>query len=157
MATRGCRRQQAKHAAPAAAHRYFPTLEFATLVACCERMLPRDESPGAVDLGVPEYMDRMFSSADRPPWHLIVRRGLLRLGNEARQRLGRPFHEAEAGLQDALLAEFQQREGKDRIFFNHLLVATLEGAFCHPDYGGNRGGAGWKLLGFRPDPCARYA
>ena len=163
LAAGGCRRRTRKPpslapaAAPAAAHRYFPALEFATLVACCGRLLPKDEAPGAVEMGAPEYMDRMFSSADRPVWHLIVRRGLGRLAREAKGRFARPFHEATAAEQDALLGEFQQREGRDRIFFHHLLAATLEGAFSHPQHGGNRDGAGWKLMGVSPDPCAPFA
>jgi gluconate 2-dehydrogenase gamma chain len=161
IAAVACRRRSR----PAAAHppapsapdpgvpRYFPAAEFVTLAAACERILPADVDPGARDLGVADYLDRTFSSPDRPVWHLIVRRGLTRLDREARKRFGRPFASAAPADQDRLLGEFQQREGKDRIFFAHLLAATLEGAFCDPSYGGNREERGWRLAGFVRDPC----
>jgi len=160
VAVAGCRRRAKKAAAapPAApdsakAHRYFPAAEFATLAAACERLLPRDADPGARDLGVPEYLDRMFSGPDRPVWHLIVRRGIARLDREARRRFSRPFSDAPAVDQDALLGEVQRREGKDQVFFGHLLAATLEGAFCDPSLGGNRGERGWRMIGASRDPC----
>ena len=40
-----------------------------------------------------------------------------------------------------------------RAFFELLLQNTMEGFFADPLYGGNKGMAGWKLIGF---PGARY-
>ena len=85
-----------------------------------------------------------------------LRRGLSRLTHEAKQRFGKPFNEVPPEDRDALLGEFQQRKGKDGIFFNRLLASTLEGAFGHPVHGGNRKAAGWKLIGYQPDPCAPF-
>jgi gluconate 2-dehydrogenase gamma chain len=51
-------------AAQAAAHRYFTVEEWAFLCAACERLIPADEnSPGAVELGVPEFIDREMDGA----------------------------------------------------------------------------------------------
>jgi gluconate 2-dehydrogenase gamma chain len=160
LAATACRRSrsrpsqgESRPAAEPSAPRYFPAAEFAALAAACERILPADADPGARQLGTADYLDRMFASPDRPVWHLIVRRGVGRLDREARSRFGRPFAETPLADQDALLAEFQKREGKDRIFFGHLLAATLEGAFGDPSYGGNRDERGWHLAGFVRDPC----
>ena len=38
-------------------------------------------------------------------------------------------------------------------FFQQLWQNTLEGFWCDPIYGGNRGMVGWQLIGF---PGARY-
>jgi gluconate 2-dehydrogenase gamma chain len=43
-----------------------------------------------------------------------------------------------------------------RGFFEALLAITMEGFFADPVYGGNRGKAGWKLLGY-PGLPATYA
>jgi hypothetical protein len=36
--------------------------ELRTLAAACERLIPSDETAGAVDAGVPEYIDRMLGA-----------------------------------------------------------------------------------------------
>jgi gluconate 2-dehydrogenase gamma chain len=40
-----------------------------------------------------------------------------------------------------------------RMLFNAVYGNTIEGFFADPVYGGNRGMAGWKLVGF---PGVRY-
>lgn len=132
---------------------YFAAAEMATLAAACERLFPRDATPGAIDLGVPTYADRAFAAAERPPWHEAVRRGLVRLDRASQQRFKTAFHEIADEEQDTLLRELQQRGGKDTQFFNLLLATTLEGALGDPVHGGNRQQDGWKLIGFAADPC----
>ena len=39
----------------------FTALQFATLHAASERILPHDEDPGAIELGVPQYLDRALA------------------------------------------------------------------------------------------------
>ena len=34
------------------------------LLAACDRALPRDQDPGALDAGVPEYIDRMMQTPE---------------------------------------------------------------------------------------------
>jgi hypothetical protein len=36
--------------------------EFATLSAACDRLIPADETAGAVDAGVPDYIDKMLGA-----------------------------------------------------------------------------------------------
>ena len=36
--------------------------EFRTLTAACERLIPSDETAGAVDAGAPDYIDRMLGA-----------------------------------------------------------------------------------------------
>jgi gluconate 2-dehydrogenase gamma chain len=42
------------------------------------------------------------------------------------------------------------------VFFETLLANTVEGFFSDPAYGGNRGMAGWRMIGF-PGAYAQYA
>ncbi|HEV3048730.1 MAG TPA: gluconate 2-dehydrogenase subunit 3 family protein, partial [Longimicrobium sp.] len=45
-------------------HGTFTGLELATMAAACERILPRDEDPGARDAHVPAYIDRMLQTPE---------------------------------------------------------------------------------------------
>jgi gluconate 2-dehydrogenase gamma chain len=77
----------------------------------------------------------------------------------ARAYRGKSFKELAAADQDALLKQMESGELKldgpvpSKAFFSMLLQNVLEGYFSDPLYGGNRGGAAWKMIGF---PGAHY-
>jgi gluconate 2-dehydrogenase gamma chain len=153
----GCRARNAldDKAAPAesTAPRFFTAVELAALAAASERILPRDEDPGAVDLGVPEYIDRMLTDDVMKNWREPMRRGLALLDERAQAKLAAPFAQAPADAQDEILAAIERETRGPTGFFARLSHLTLEGAFGDPVHGGNRDGAGWRLVGFRADPC----
>jgi len=155
----GCRpRPAAAPPAPApdagpAALASFTAAQFATLSAVCERILPRDQDPGAIDLGVPVFIDRAVAAPELAGHRDLIVSLLPLLDRHARQRFGgRPFAEAAPDQQDSLLASWQHGRGGDRRFFETVLGLTLEGAFGDPRHGGNRGGRGFDLIGFTPGP-----
>ena len=41
---------------------WFSDEEFAVLRAVCDRLIPEDETPGAVSAGVPEYIDGLLGA-----------------------------------------------------------------------------------------------
>src|SRR5262245_43585528 len=88
----GCRRAAAPTQGPRLA--FLTDAEFATLEAACERILPRDDDPGAIDLGVPLYIDRALAGEDYRRQRDRFRAGLQALDGEARTRARRPFAEA---------------------------------------------------------------
>jgi gluconate 2-dehydrogenase gamma chain len=151
-------------AAPAVADRASPievppTLhvlalpEYFALAAACERVFPRDGSPGAIDLGVPQYVDRALTVHPPLSWAAALRAGLARLDTDALRRFSVPFYRAKSADQDALLAAWESdADGDNATFVHNLVVATLEGALSPSTYGGNRGGAGWSSLAFPSDP-----
>jgi gluconate 2-dehydrogenase gamma chain len=139
----------------AAALRTFTPQVYTTLGAACERLLPRDQDPGAIDLGVPAYIDQALTSPELAQIRTLLQRALPDLDEKARQRHGgKGFHEIATDDQDALLSELQQ--GKDHAF-DMLLTLTLEGAFGDPKYGGNVGKRGFAMIGFTPDPPMKKA
>lgn len=89
------------------------------------------------------------------------REGLRAINEHCRRSQGRNFAQLAAADQDAVLTGLE--EGKidlklshglsSRAFFELILQNTMEGFFADPLYGGNKGMAGWKLIGF---PGARY-
>ena len=140
--------------APPKDGRFFNALELATLSAACERILPRDDEPGAIDLGVPSYIDRMLTDEIMVNWREPVRRGLADLDEGATKLGAAAFTELGFAAQDELMAEIEKTTRGPTGFFVRLMHLTFEGAFGDPRHGGNRDGAGWKLLGFTPDVCA---
>jgi hypothetical protein len=127
--------------------------EYLTLVAASERIFPRDESPGAEDLGVAAYVDAALSDDDEPRWAEGFREGLARFDAACKERFAVPYHLARVADQESLIAEWA--EGTDAAnahFVHQLIVATLEGALSDPIHHGNAGGRGWAAVGLRPDP-----
>jgi gluconate 2-dehydrogenase gamma chain len=129
---------------------FFTFAEFATIEAVCERILPRDEDPGAIDLGVPAYIDRALAGDDYRRQRERFRSGLRALDLEAAKLARKPFAHAGGAQQDNIIDDWQNGTD-DQVEFLRLLVRlTLEGAFGDPSYGGNRDGQGWRLVGFEP-------
>ena len=162
---------------------WFTELEAAFINAAVARLIPADDlGPGAVEAGVPTFIDRQLAgpygrgerwymqgpwSAGQPTqgWQTrLTPAGLYRAGIKAvdaavvRESRGGSFARLAASDQDAFLARMEKGDvaldGIDaKAFFAQLLQNTLEGFWSDPIYGGNRDMAGWKLIGF---PGARY-
>lgn len=77
-------------------------------------------------------------------WQQLYRSGLAGLDSSA----GGSFASAPSVLQDAILAEL---DGSGSAFFSALYDHTMEGAYGHPVYGGNRGYRSWQSVGFAGD------
>jgi gluconate 2-dehydrogenase gamma chain len=124
--------------------------QMTTLAAACERVLPRDEDPGAVDANVPEYVVRQLKTPEMANIRSGFIKGLDVLERRSQGRFKVAFFEAPADQQDALLRDFKNMNpasGEAR-FYELLVVLTLEGFLGDPSYGGNKDYVGWKLVGF---------
>jgi len=162
---------------------WFTEAEAAFIDAAVARLIPADDlGPGGVEAGVPVFIDRQLAgpygrgerwymqgpwSAGAPTqgWQTrLTPAGLYRAGIRAvdaavvRESRGGSFARLAAADQDAFLQRLEKGDvaldGVDaKAFFAQLLQNTLEGFWSDPIYGGNRGMAGWKLIGF---PGARY-
>jgi len=137
-----------------------------------------DLGPGAVAAGVPEFIDRQMESGYghgklwymQGPFHpdvdptyghqaSLVPRDIYRHGIEACNSYckatfdNKTFVELDANAQQQVLKDVEA--GKPtfekvpaKMFFSHLLQNTKEGFLSDPQYGGNRGMVGWKMIGF---------
>jgi len=162
--------------APAPYH-FFNADEVAFMEAAVGRLIPQDDTgPGAVELGAVVYIDGQlsgaFGSGDRmyligpflegtpsqgyqlslTPAELI-RAGIGDLNAYATSRFQDVFANLTPDQQATLLSEVDKGEAKLSVvppvtFFNTLLQLATEGYFCDPMYGGNRGKAAWKMIGF---------
>jgi gluconate 2-dehydrogenase gamma chain len=150
--------------------------EAAFIEAAVARLIPGDRSnPGAIEAGVPNYIDQALAGAwgqgaglyRSGPWVQgssgqgyqlrftpaeLYRTAIAAL-NRNLERDGKSLATMSAADQDALLAELE-KGGADLdgvpsgVFFEYLLQNTVEGYFCDPIHGGNRDMVGWKAVGF---------
>ena len=115
----------------------------ADLAAIAAQIFPTDDLPGANEAGVVYFMDsalRTFMAGAKDP----VLAGLQALNAKAvAVQPGARFAALPAAEQVRLL---QAQEASP--FFGTVRFLTIAGMFALPVYGGNRGYAGWKVLGF---------
>jgi gluconate 2-dehydrogenase gamma chain len=162
---------------------FFNPQEAAFVHAACARLIPLDEhGAGAVEAGVPNYIDKQLAGTwgagerlyRNGPWQTgtptqgyqlpftpaELFRNALRGVAEELATTGKDFSKLLGAEQDAYL-ESLQKGGKDLhgvpsdVFFETLLAMTVEGFFSDPAYGGNQDMAAWKMIGF-PGAYANY-
>ena len=123
---------------------FLSAAEAADVEAVASQIIPTDDAPGAREADVVYFIDRALASF------------FSRLAGDYRAQLAafqatfRERHPS-AGSFASLPSERQIEylKGVDRTpFFTTTRLLTLLGMFSLPVYGGNRNGAGWKLLGF---------
>lgn len=81
-----------KSASPAGTYtpKYFSAPQYATLVALCDMIVPKDEqSGGAVEAGAPEFIDLLTS--ENPKYQLKLGGGLFWLDGFCTDRFGKVF------------------------------------------------------------------
>ncbi len=120
--------------------------EAAALDALTSQVFPTDDTPGAHEAGVVRFIDQAlatFAAADLP----LIRAGVVELDRESRRRApgARNYAEASPVIQADIV---RQLDATPSIFFELVRVATIQGMFANPAYGGNRDKVGWTLIGF---------
>ena len=157
---------------------FFNADEWRFIIAACDRLIPHDEhGPGAVELGVPEFLDRHMQTpyASGDIWYMqgpfqeagpefgyqgkLPLRDILRSGIKAfdahcaRQFSGKKFADLDAPHQEAILKDAEGGKLKlddisEKLFFTNLLNEVRNGYFSDPKYGGNKGMGSWKMIGY---------
>jgi gluconate 2-dehydrogenase gamma chain len=155
---------------------YFTADEWRFVNAACDRLIPKDDiGPGAVELGVPQYIDRQLQTSygNGGTWYMQgpfyeakpefgyqskltpkeqYRLGIRAMDNHCRQSFGKAFADLSAEHQDAVLKDVEGGKIKAQevplgtFFSSFLLANTLEGYFGDPMYGGNKEMAAWKMI-----------
>ncbi|WP_084056441.1 gluconate 2-dehydrogenase subunit 3 family protein [Mesorhizobium sp. LNHC209A00] len=157
--------------------------EAAFIEAAVARLIPKDEQwAGALEAGVPNYIDRQLAGAwgagerlyRNGPWQPgtpsqgyqlpftpgeMFRTALAAI-NKEQSTTDRPLATMSSDEWDSYLRSLEAGE-KDLagvpsdVFFAHLWQCTLEGFFADPVYGGNRDMTSWRMIGF-PGAYASY-
>lgn len=112
--------------------------------AVADRIIPPDDAPGARAVGVVFFADRMLAglNADQKP---ELDKALAAVNAAARTLVpgAASFAALTTPQQDDVLKSIETTDG-----FALMRAITVAGYFSHPSYGGNRGNAGWKAIGF---------
>ncbi|OFS10019.1 gluconate 2-dehydrogenase [Hafnia sp. HMSC23F03] len=163
---------------------YFNNEEWAFLLAACERLIPSDANgPGAVEQGVPAFIDKQMEAPFgrgglwymHPPFvsavpelgyqsklvpREVYRLGISEVNHYCRKQFKQRFAELSPDQQDQVLSNLEKDEPSfdnvsAKMFFDLLLQNTKEGYLADPIHGGNQTLASWKLIGF-PGARADY-
>lgn len=166
------------------ARMFFTRFEdFEVLEQATEQIFPKDDNgPGAIELGVPYFIDKQmagtwgmnggdyrqgpFLASDPTVEHSSLTRGqimimgLRKMNQLSHKQFDTSFNKAEDDQQIEILQDFQNGEVKmngvnSASFFNLLRTLTLEGVYSDPLYGGNRNMAGWEMKEY-PGAVASY-
>jgi gluconate 2-dehydrogenase gamma chain len=165
---------------------YFNADEWKFVQAAVARLIPSDDAgPGAIEAGVPEFIDRQMEGAfgHAATWYMqgpfvevsppfgyqkkmppreVYRAGIAATDAYCRKQFAdKPFAQLGAAQQDEVLKGLEAGSVKlDGVgatdFFGFLLQNTKEGYFSDPIHGGNKNAAAWKMIGF-PGARADYA
>lgn len=125
----GAERPKPDHYTP----QFFAAHEYATIEKLCDMILPSDESPGAADAGVSEFVD--FMVASDPGVQYRFRYGLTWLDMRADQLHKSRFldlsAEEQQGLMDHLAykAKFRAGDEEGQDFFNLVREYTMMGFY----------------------------
>jgi gluconate 2-dehydrogenase gamma chain len=167
------------------AYTFFTVPEQAFVNAACDRLIPADDAgPSASAAGVPFYIDQQLAGAwgngarfyRQGPWQAgtpeqgyqlgllpkdLYRTAIRSIDRYCSKKYLSNFSELTAAQQDDVLHSLEKGAVDldafpSATFFSILLANTIEGYFADPLYGGNRGKAGWKMIGF-PGVAAVYS
>lgn len=163
---------------------YFNLEEWRFLLAACDRLIPSDShGPGAIEQGVPIFIDKQMASSYgqgglwymHPPFVAAApelgyqskltpretyRNGIPAVNAYCHQQFQKIFAELSHQQQEQLLSALEKGEiDRDTLpgqaFFAQLLLNTQEGYLADPIHGGNQTLASWRLIGF-PGARADY-
>jgi gluconate 2-dehydrogenase gamma chain len=125
--------------------------EIETLSAIADRIFPKTDTAGAVEIGAIHYIE-IALAGDYAALLPLYRAGLRMIHRFAQSKFGRRFDSLTEAQKDAVLTDFESGAvtsfAKAAEFFETVRYHVLEGVFCEPQYGGNRGMIGWRLVNF---------
>ncbi len=130
--------------------------EMTTVTAMADQIIPRTDTPGALDAGVPAFVDRMLAGYYQDKERKIFRAGLMAARTDAAERAGKTFAELAPEQQVALMKEYDRlawdqarrnasAANSDPHFFRIMKELTIVG-FCTSEAGAT------KFLAYAPIP-----
>ena len=151
-------RQTAQASLAAYKFEFFTPTEAAEIDAMAARIIPSDDTPGAREAGVIYFIDRgltTFASGDQQKY----RDGFPELQKAVHEKFPavEKFSSASPEQQDEILrvidvpTQSGGRAGRNQrvayTFFDTVRLHTITAFLIDPEFGGNRGAVGWKLIG----------
>ena len=121
----------------------------------CEQLIPADDFPGALELGVADFIERVLREG-HPEWVTVYRSGLkstqetcLKLHQSSFVKLGseQQIELMEKMERGDLPSELWQAPAASD-FFAMVRSHAMQGFYSHPKWGGNRDKIAWKMIGY---------
>jgi hypothetical protein len=108
----------------------FGDAERALVAAVAERLLPRTDTPGALDAGVPAFIERMVNAYFTDRERNLFRDGIPELEALSQSRAGASFVRLRPEQQDAVLSALAEASvGRGTTFYSLVREATIVGYF----------------------------
>jgi glucoside 3-dehydrogenase (cytochrome c) hitch-hiker subunit len=92
----------------AAAKTFLTPDEMSIVTAMSDQIIPRTDTPGAIDVGVPSYVDRMLAGYYQARERDIFRQGMRAVMTDAAEYGGKPFAELTSDQQVKLMTEYDR-------------------------------------------------
>jgi gluconate 2-dehydrogenase gamma chain len=136
-------------------HEILDDAQWRTVEAITGRIIPTDEQPGAIEAQCVNFVDKALAHEDaklKP----VYEQGLAGVDAVAKKRFAKSFVALTAEQQDEVLAALEAGKPEGwpaggvgaAEFFAVVRMHTIVGFVADPKYGGNRGFAGWKAIGY---------
>jgi len=158
--------------------KFFNAKEWKFVIASVDRLIPHDEhGPGAVELGVPEFLDRHMQTpyAAGNIWYMqgpfleatpefgyqgkLALKDIIKVGINAVDAhcvasfSGKAFADLDVAMQETVLKDLEGGKIKlkdisSKLFFADFLAEVRAGYFADPSHGGNKDMGAWKMIGY---------
>jgi gluconate 2-dehydrogenase gamma chain len=89
---------------------FLTPAETATVSALADQIIPRTDTPGALDVGVPAFIDRMLAGYYTDKERNVIRAGLASVDSDASKLRGKSFAQLTADEQVALMKQYDQAQ-----------------------------------------------
>jgi gluconate 2-dehydrogenase gamma chain len=89
---------------------FLTPLEMATVTSMADQIIPKTETPGALDVGVPAFIDRMLAGYYQQRERDVMRAGLKLADNDARLLRGVSFAQLTGSEQVALMTRYDREQ-----------------------------------------------
>jgi gluconate 2-dehydrogenase gamma chain len=117
---------------------YLTAAQGPLVSASAERILPRTDTPGAIDAGVPAFIDRFYGEFMTPAERQLLVSALDEIEKAASTAHGASFAALTAAQQDAVLRSVATaQQGRDPSSFGLLRSVTVLGYFTSEQVGKN--------------------
>jgi gluconate 2-dehydrogenase gamma chain len=116
----------------------FTAAQGTLVTAIADRIIPRTDTPGAADVGVPAFIDLLFGQFMTDAERTMLTDGLQRVEAAAQSAHKSSFGSLAADRQDAVLRSIAVAdESKPQSFFRLIRSATVLGYFTSEEVGRN--------------------
>ncbi|WP_236972184.1 gluconate 2-dehydrogenase subunit 3 family protein [Membranihabitans marinus] len=123
----GCKAEKKLNWVP----QFFTEDESKTLSSLTETILPKTDTPGAIEVGVPEFIDDLIGNFWKEKKQMNFKSQLEKVNSMSQESFGKPYYdlseEDQNTIMDELVAMAKNESGKS--FFMELKELTFSGYF----------------------------